>query len=265
MSFLDRVHYMVDIITYPTGVKPICHAVYTIGFEVLLDLLNTRCIRVRKVSRLQIVFKCYLLLTHKTYSSERSWNRGLSPRLFLQALVDRKRSQQSWRIQPQFRKKVSVISHPLGSQGSFHTMRPVSPFASAECLGATLDTLLPHKSWQSLMSSIKSPARMRLSRSLGMGIKSSQGWWGTKRWISVGCRAGGKAAPFKWESLGLAPLNMDSESSSNWAGIYPRTSKLECSARIIFNLVNPSRSSAEGDPKVNSRCTRSSSWGTIRS
>src|SRR4051812_19423622 len=87
-------------------------------------------------------------------------------------------------IQAHFFKNPSLTSQLDGSDGSPQTTRP----DLSSLLGTMQNST---RSKQSSESSKSSPARRMLFRIVGKGKRSSQGWWGTMRWRTVGRSAGG--------------------------------------------------------------------------
>ena len=142
--------------------------------------------------------------------TQSSTTKRSSPRFSLHALLASIRSVAPRNIHPHFRKKPSVNSQLLASQGSAHTKTPFISFSgspSSLSLIMTLEAshsipsisqgppppphISPTMSINTSWSSTAEPARIRLSRTTGCGKMSIQGRWGVESCSVVGRRAGG--------------------------------------------------------------------------
>lgn len=113
------------------------------------------------------------------------------------------------KIHRHFSTKSSVTSQLLGSHGSPHRIMP--PFPDGASASPTM-------SRHSASSSQSSPALIRLSRILGRGKKSSQGWCTVVSCVSVGLKKYGTFHALVTLYTGSVPKG-DTQSSSHIIGI----------------------------------------------
>lgn len=105
------------------------------------------------------------------------------------------------------------------------------------------------RSWHRSSSSNKCSAAIRMSRIRGNGKKSSHGWCGILRWMSVGRRLAGIVSILKVGVTGEYRLKMDIVSSQQvQSAVMPMARMLVCMALCTFNRVRLTRWSICGEP-----------------
>lgn len=158
---------------------------------------------------------------------------SFSPRFARHLFVDIINSGHPRTIQAHFLRNASVTSQLLISDGSPQTIRPEF---SAEPIFQN-----PIISTQSCSSSHSSPAWIMLSRILGRGKKSNQGWCGMVFWTRVGRKLSGMLSSTSLAFLGASVLKWEIESSSILSKQPPAMRRLFPNARKTLTLVRVKR------------------------
>lgn len=177
---------------------------------------------------------------------------GFSPLFALHRLLFITNSSQPLSRNPHFNRKAGVTSQFSGSHEGPHTNKVAPVFLVSQNA---------IRSWHKSSSSISSWSAIRLSRILWKGKKSSQGWWGMRRWNSVGRRLGGIADTEK-VSTGVLKIEIASSSCIH-SIVMPIKRVFSVTARCIFSLERERRWSMSGELRMKLSRARDSNWRII--